>query len=196
MVSYFRMGVINPTIELAIENNSTADSGANRDVDETALAFTRSPSSFPESGGVSIVLHCHGYLKFVREVRDWVAALPARKEVHVSNGSGEGINRPSAPDADPKDLSLGRFRRLSQHIHNAGEGMAKSASRIGGRLKLCQHVAAAINHADCDFCAADVHRSYHALLQSAFKSQKTLIDLISESQSIATMAPNPITKAA
>src|SRR5206468_236436 len=59
LVTNLGMRPIRATVELSVENDSTADAGSNRDKHKSRLALPSSPVRFPQGAGVGIVLQGH-----------------------------------------------------------------------------------------------------------------------------------------
>ncbi len=156
VVAEFGMGIIDSAIEVAVENDTAANSSADRDVDETGFVFASAPSCFSEGGSVTVVFQGYLHLKELLQIRNNVFVLPAGEEIHISECSGEGVDGAGAADADTGDFRVGLLRYLAEEVSDAFEGVGIAACCVGGSGLLGEDTALVVDHADGDFGASDI----------------------------------------
>ncbi len=172
VMSQLGVGIVDATVESSIENDSAADSCANRDINQTTLVFTRSPSGFAKSGSVRVVLHSDLDAEQPSQISHDVASLPAWKKINVTNFSSKGIDRTRAANADSANLHSRFLQDLSQQIGGAIQRPRISQFCAGWGLAARQHATVIVYDADSDLRSPDVNRSNHRPLQS--KSEAAL----------------------
>src|SRR5690348_2421412 len=75
LMSNLRMRAVNAAVELAVENDPTADAGADRDIDQASAVTARAPSCFGQGGRVAIVLKSRTQPESILQIAN--QALPA-----------------------------------------------------------------------------------------------------------------------
>ncbi len=119
VVAEFGVGVIGAAVEMAVEEDASADAGADCDVDQARLVFACAPGGFSEGGGVGVVFEGGLDVEDLLQIRNNVLALPAGEEIHVSEFSGEGVDGAGAADADAGDCCVGIVFHFTKKIDGA-----------------------------------------------------------------------------
>src|SRR5689334_15698657 len=107
MMADFGMRSVRASIELAVENDSAANSRPHGDVNQPRLPFSGAPRSLSQRRGVAIVFERDAHVEFSRQIVHRIAAFPAGKKVHVAEFAGEGINPAGRANADAGKLGVG-----------------------------------------------------------------------------------------
>src|SRR5262249_23719320 len=134
VVSNFWMCVIRAAIKNTVENNSPANSGSNRDVNQALLVFPCTPVCFRQSRGISIVFERNRNLEYASKIPNGIFPFPCGKEVHKSDLASQRINGTSAPNSDARNFCLWEACGFAQHCGGPFEGTRVSTSCIGWSL--------------------------------------------------------------
>ena len=153
----FRMGIVDPAINLAIEDQANTNACADRYVDQTRFVASCAPPRFAKGRGVGIVFYGNTDGEGAFEVLDWIFSIPVGKEIDIANFAGKRIDGSGRADADASDFLGGYCFSFTKHSNNGVDGTRVSSFCIGGNLGSCKDATFGIHDANGDLGATDVY---------------------------------------
>src|SRR6202049_2414873 len=160
VMSNLGMGAVDAAIELAIENDSAANAGADGHIDQSGPISSGAPTGFRQRGSVAVVLQGDAQFEPPGQIPHWPLAAPAGKKVHIAKLAAQRIYRSSGSNANAAEPDSGPLRSLAQHVRDQFDPVG-AAVRIGPRFPPGKHLHAVIDSADRDFCSPDIDRTDH-----------------------------------
>src|SRR6202158_1204610 len=160
VMSNLGMGAVDAAIKLAIENDSSANAGADGHIDQSRPISTSAPAGFREGGSVAVVLQGNAQIETRGQIPHWTLAAPAGKKVHIAKLAAQSIHRPGGCNANAAEPDSGPLRSRARHVCDQFDPVGV-AVRIGRRFHPGKHLSAVIDYADRDFCSANIDRTAH-----------------------------------
>src|ERR1019366_5580529 len=118
VMANLRMSAVDTTVELPIENDSTANPGADGHIDQACPIPASAPTGFRERGGVAVVLQGHTQVEYLRQILDGTLPAPTGKKINVSKFAAHRIDRPRRSDADAGEFHICLACGFTQHAGN------------------------------------------------------------------------------
>ena len=120
MMANLRMSSIHAPIKLPIQNDSSADAGSDRHIDQAPLVLSCAPRCLGKGGGIGVVFHRHTHAKNPGEIGHRVIAAPRWEEIDFPDLSGKRIDRAGASNSNASQLGAVR-RHGPQHLLDAAD---------------------------------------------------------------------------
>jgi len=153
-------GAASPSvIDAPVENNSGADTGAERGIEDIAKSDACAPDGFGESGGVGVVVDFRSHVEDSLHFGGERKIVPARQVGRIQHDSTNGIERTGSANADSGERVAGLRLRGEYGVNRGFQGgETRGGVFVGGHghAGLVQNFALRIDQAGGNFCAADI----------------------------------------
>src|SRR5258708_8723314 len=80
LVAKFGMSSIHTAIKVPVEDNPAANPGSNRDIDESRLVLSGTPTCLGESGGIGVAFQGYRHMEYARQVFPRILPSPPCKK--------------------------------------------------------------------------------------------------------------------
>src|ERR1700681_821883 len=91
LVPQFGMKSSNAAVKLSIEDNSAANPGSDRYIDQPRLVLTGPPTRLRHGRGIGVVFQDYLHLKHVGQIFHWILSPPPGKKINFAKLSGDRI---------------------------------------------------------------------------------------------------------
>src|SRR5258708_22435926 len=98
LVAKFGMSSIHTAIKVPVEDNPAANPGSNRDIDESRLVLSGTPTCLGESGGIGVRFHGYRHMAYARQVFHRILPAPSGQKINFAKLSGEWVYRTRGPN--------------------------------------------------------------------------------------------------
>ena len=166
---------VRPWCILPFENNSGADAGAERGVEELIAALAGPPKVFGESGCIGVVVHARGHAEDAPGLGRQRKAAPARHVRRIQHHARFGVQRPGRAESDAGDRGA-RFRGRREYgfncVHHRGKAGGGVAGRNHGHARFVSDFTGGIHQARGNLGPADIDANNHGCLASYHWTRK------------------------
>src|SRR5512146_3206675 len=100
----FRVTSINTPVQLTVNNDPGANSGADGDIQNMPLAASGAPERLSERCRIGVVLERNPNVEFMSQRGEEILALPTEQVFDIANEARLRIYRTGASNTDPGDF--------------------------------------------------------------------------------------------
>ena len=121
-VTAFGGGAGAAVVDMAVEDQTGSNAGADGGVENLGVAFSRAPQNFREGRGVGIIFNFYRQAVTARNFGGQRIIAPARNVGRIDDDAGVGIERAGSANTNGANSPAVFFPHLHEVINGAGHG--------------------------------------------------------------------------